>query len=295
MGMLNSSTVTRTLRRAAVTTLALSFALGQPAAGQDGDRFETLIDDTGDALRDIGWVWSAPVRMELMDLPVLFALGEAVIVTAVYDGHVQRWVRENPRALPVRALSPVREHRPLSRFGLTGTLLPMSAALYAAGLALDEEWLRDAGIGCATADVSNTLARHAIARLISRLRPEGGRGPYVIEPLGFGDWEMRSFPAGHGANAMACATFWNRRFDMGVAEPLLYLFAGAVGLGRIPDEAHWLSDTLFGAAFGWTVGNAVAGRFLDRRAERDGAGGQARRAARASPPVIRFGWRIAVP
>ena len=63
---------------------------------------------------------------------------------------------------------------------------------------------------------------------------------------------------------MSCITFWNRRFDLGLAEPVLYGLAGAVGAGRIIDEAHWTSDTVFGLGYGHAVGRDVARQQQDR-------------------------------
>jgi membrane-associated phospholipid phosphatase len=81
-----------------------------------------------------------------------------------------------------------------------------------------------------------------------------GKGPYVFKPFAFGDWAMRSFPGGHGANAMACATSLNYRFDLGVVEPVLSVLSVAIGFGRVLDGAHWTSDTAFALVFGWAVG-----------------------------------------
>jgi membrane-associated phospholipid phosphatase len=86
---------------------------------------------------------------------------------------------------------------------------------------------------------------------------------------------MRSFPAGHFANALACATFWNERFHLGFAEPLLYALAGTVGVGRLADRAHWTSDTMLGGILGFAVGREVAKRSLERQQERRSKGAEA--------------------
>jgi membrane-associated phospholipid phosphatase len=75
---------------------------------------------------------------------------------------------------------------------------------------------------------------------------------------------MRSFPAGHFANAVSCATFWNERFKLGVAEPILYVLAAAVGVGRTADDAHWFSDHIIGGILGYAVGREIARRSLRR-------------------------------
>jgi hypothetical protein len=84
---------------------------------------------------------------------------------------------------------------------------------------------------------------------------------------------MRSFPAGHFANALACATYWNKRFRLGAAGPIVYALAGAVGIGRLADKAHWTSDTVIGGILGYAVGSEVGRRSLDRNKQRISSGG----------------------
>lgn len=266
-----------------ICTLLLAPGL---AAAQQGT-WERLGGDLDQAVGDIFHVWAAPFRLEGEDLPALIALSEAVLLAGGLDNQIQEWVRTHPRALPVRALAPLRESHLLSKIGYSEVLVPLSAILYAGGLAFDSDELRDAGLGCITSDLANTLSRHALARLIGRLRPRYREGPYVIKPFAFGDWPMRSFPNGHGANIMACVSFWNNRFELGPAEPALYGLAGAVALGRVLDEAHWASDTVFGVAFGWTVGQLVARRYDGREADEPAATPGA-----GAAPVVYLEWRV---
>lgn len=276
--------------RVRITALALAAAVfvGRTAAAQE--TFETIGNDLDNAGDDIIHIWSAPLRLSDADLPTLIAIAEAMLLTGGFDGQIQTWVREHPESPPLRGVGPFRDSQPLSGLGYTKTLLSLSGALYLAGLALGSDPLREAGIGCATADLSNTLARHALARLLGRLRPQYERGPYVIRPLAFGDWPMRSFPGGHAANIMSCTAFWGNRFELGLAEPALYLLAIGLGLGRVPDGAHWLSDTLFGFVFGWAVGDEVAERFLGRESAAEAA--RAAEAEATLSPRVYFGWRI---
>jgi hypothetical protein len=38
---------------------------------------------------------------------------------------------------------------------------------------------------------------------------------------------------------MPCVSYWNERFHMGAAEPVLYTVALGVGVGRMADQRHW--------------------------------------------------------
>lgn len=71
-----------------------------------------------------------------------------------------------------------------------------------------------------------------------RTRPDGG---------------AHSFPSGHTAGAFAIAPVLGRHFGPRVAIPA-YALALATSIGRLEDRKHYLSDVLFGAALGTSVG-----------------------------------------
>ena len=72
---------------------------------------------------------------------------------------------------------------------------------------------------------------------------------------------------------MSCATYWNKRFHLGPIEPALYGVAAAVGVGRMADRGHWLSDTVLGGILGYAVGSEVARRSLARQSAGGSSGG----------------------
>lgn len=235
-----------------LAVLALTVLLPpQAAPGQVGR-------ELNNAAKDVVHVWTSPARLDVSDLPGIATLMGATGVALAVDEPTWRWLRAHPEAVPVRILAPFREGRPLNLLGRSYFLVGTSAALFLAGVLDDDVALRDAGRGCATSVIATTFSRHLLARMLGRARPRDDRGALVIRPLAWGDWAMRSFPGGHGANAMSCVTFWNRRFDLGAAEPVLYGVAAAVGVGRVVDEAHWTSDTVFGLGYGHAIGREVA-------------------------------------
>ncbi|HEY0674272.1 MAG TPA: phosphatase PAP2 family protein, partial [Longimicrobiales bacterium] len=220
--------------------------------------------ELNNAVKDVFHVWSAPAHADGSDLPGIFTLVGATGVAMLADEPVAAWLRAHPGSWPAQLVTPFREGRPLNILGRSYFLVGTSAVLYVAGM-LDENLdLRNAGRGCASSVVATTFSRHLVARMLGRTRPRDNRGAFVIRPFAWGDWQMRSFPGGHGANAMSCVTFLNRRFDLGAVEPALYGLAAAVGAGRMVDEAHWTSDTVFGLGYGHAIGREVA-RQQERR------------------------------
>ena len=226
-------------------------ALPTSAAAQAGR-------ELNNALKDVLNVWSAPAHLDGSDLPGIATLLGATGVAILADESVLNFLRRHPNSLPVKILTPFREGRPLNMLGRSYFLVGTSGALFVAGMIDDDIDLRNAGRGCATSVIATTFSRHLIGRLLGRRRPRDNQGAFTFKPLAWGDWEMRSFPGGHGANAMSCMTFYNRRFDLGAAEPVLYGLAAAVGAGRIVDEAHWTSDTVFGLGYGHAIGREIA-------------------------------------
>jgi hypothetical protein len=249
---------------AAVAVLALAWS--KPVVGQqrsNWDNFKREIDWAGD---DLVRIWSAPAHIDGNDLPPLLGVTATGLLLSIYDEKLYDWMVKHQDEFPVQVLKPFREGQLLNRVGRTYVQVPLSVGLYVAGLISDDATLRDAGIGCATANLSTTLPRATFSRFVGRRRPMGEEGAFTFKPFTFNDWSYYSFPGGHVSNIMACASFWSHRLELGPAEPALYALATAIGLGRVVDGAHWTSDTWFGMAIGLAVGRLVADRMLDRRA-----------------------------
>ena len=133
----------------------------------------------------------------------------------------------------------------------------------------DNRKLREAGWGCLAAWQASSSIRSLTYAVLARERPSvENSDPNRIDVPG-GDWNMHSFFGGHAANAVACATFWNSRFKMGIAEPVLYGAAAAISLGRMTDRRHWASDTWVGMAAGYAMGRSIAARYARRESRRE--------------------------
>jgi membrane-associated phospholipid phosphatase len=70
-----------------------------------------------------------------------------------------------------------------------------------------------------------------------------------------------SFPSGHATLAFATAAVMTRESDnnLWVGVPA-YLVAGGVGFSRMYVEKHWLTDVIFGAVLGHSIGTLVENR-----------------------------------
>ena len=67
-----------------------------------------------------------------------------------------------------------------------------------------------------------------------------------------------AFPSGHTIFAWSLATVIAKQYKNCVIIPVLaYTAATGVGLSRVTENAHWLSDVIVGAALGYTIGSFV--------------------------------------
>lgn len=95
--------------------------------------------------------------------------------------------------------------------------------------------------------------------LVGRQRPNNaaGDGPFAIK----GPFKGASFPSGHTTAAFSVASVIATQYrDTKWVPVVAYTVASMVGLSRIYDNQHWLSDVVAGAAIGTFVGNLVSHR-----------------------------------
>jgi len=91
-----------------------------------------------------------------------------------------------------------------------------------------------------------------IRTLDGRYRPTHTDGANHWEIFrGFHNGTDLSFPSGHATAAFAAAAALSYVFPRG--RPLFLAIAALTAMSRVVQEAHFWSDTLFGAALGWTI------------------------------------------
>src|SRR5687768_13206716 len=222
---------------------------------------------------DILYVWASPLRANARDwTTALSVLGGAALISLQDEG-IDRWIVRADARDQLRLFEPFRESSssPFKDIGTLRIQNPVMGGVYLVGVVTGSEHLRDGAMGCTAAGEGNSVPRHVIYETISRRRPSTANGDASMWKLGGGPWEDHSFFGGHVANAIACATFLNTRFDFGPLEPALYLTALAVGVGRQADRRHWTSDSVLGLVYGYSIGRMVAKRQLDRRDDREPA------------------------
>jgi membrane-associated phospholipid phosphatase len=229
-----------------------------------------LTDDFTNAAKDVVGVWGSPFHASSRDWLLTAAAFGAFGASMLADQSVSDWAIDNDTSAFFRALKPVRRGGKL----FSGKyVVPPVAAAYVVGVAIKNQDVRDFVMGCMSSWGAQSAVRKTVYLLVGRARPDTFPDePQKWEFPGGSNWMMHSFPAGHFANAMACATYWNKRFHLGAVGPAVYALAAGVGVGRLADKAHWTSDTVLGGILGYAVGKEIARRALAREVDRRGGG-----------------------
>jgi membrane-associated phospholipid phosphatase len=148
-----------------------------------------------------------------------------------------------------------------SRRGPTRDVLPLAALVggtFAVGVLGNNQPLLRTGWDMGEAMVFTSVSTSALKAAFGRQRPRQTASPHQWREGG------SSFPSGHTSVTFAAAQVladelpenkWGWRM-------LAYGLAGATAYARMDSNAHWLSDTVAGAALG-----IAGGRFISNRAQ----------------------------
>jgi membrane-associated phospholipid phosphatase len=125
--------------------------------------------------------------------------------------------------------------------GLT-YMVPATLGLFAAGRFAEGSRFRAFSYDATQAIVVNAVYTDLLKRAVTRTRPDGSNN--------------LSFPSGHTSTAFAWATVANAHYGWKAGVPS-YLAASAIGLSRVTNDRHHLSDVLAGATIGIVTGRTV--------------------------------------
>jgi len=140
----------------------------------------------------------------------------------------------------------------------------LSAGLYASGLMLGNATLSDIGAHASESLIVASAAGFVFKGLVGRPLPSQTNADADSYQFGRGirvDGKWQAFPSGHTLAAFSVASAlsaevrdrWpshGRLFTV-----LAYSVASAAGVSRLYNNAHWVSDIIFGAGIGIVAGN----------------------------------------
>jgi len=130
-----------------------------------------------------------------------------------------------------------------SRAGGTSVMVPATIGLFALGRFSHDTRFRAFSYDATQAMIVNGVYSSILKNAVRRERPDGA--------------DSLSFPSGHTSAAFALATVAEKHYGWKAGVPS-YLAASAIGLSRISNNRHYLSDVLAGATLGVIAGRTVA-------------------------------------
>ena len=130
--------------------------------------------------------------------------------------------------------------------GSAVALAGITVASYITAKSIKDEKLLQTSEALIEAEILTAVTTSAIKLSVGRERPDGSGSRFTS-----------SFPSGHVSGSFAMASVFDVMYGHKAGFPL-YAFSAFVGLSRISDNKHFLSDVLFGAALGTAVGRGVA-------------------------------------
>jgi len=168
----------------------------------------------------------------LQTVTILGIGGSAAIVTSRHDDDVDEWTLARP----------AESWTKIGKVGGDGwTQGAIAIGTWAVGSLTDHRLTTHVGSDLIRAQALNGVTTWVLKLGVNRARPSGGD---------------HAFPSGHTSATFATAGVLHRHFGWKAGLPA-YAAAGFVGVTRVRDRAHWVSDTVFGAAIGiaaaWTV------------------------------------------
>jgi membrane-associated phospholipid phosphatase len=132
-------------------------------------------------------------------------------------------------------------------------IVPVVGLMFVAGRFSPEGRFRAASYDFAQAMIVNGAYTGILKHAAQRTRPDGS--------------DRLSFPSGHTSTAFSLAAVADHHYGWKVALPA-YAAAAGIGLSRIENDSHHLSDVLAGATIGFLVGRTVARLDGERPARR---------------------------
>jgi hypothetical protein len=218
------------------------------------------------ALRAAGFVFAAPARWDGTDWLRAAGTCGATAMSSLLDNDIRSMMQRNQSVVNDR-INSVGE-----QYGLGLNMILLSAGGYLAGLAFEDDWIREtsllAGTSILVAGTVSTIVKFSAGRA----RPYLDEGHGRFRPFSFSSDDYVSFPSGHTIVAFAFSTVLAERINNVWASIGLYGLAGATAYARMYSDAHWFSDVVFGAGISIAVGKSIVRWHEGERGSPDGRG-----------------------
>lgn len=212
-------------------------------------------------LNDAGSTIASPFRWTKEEWITTSLLTSGIVGSMFLDTSVKKY----SQSIRTENSNIVSEH--IEKIGDSGYLLVGLAGTYLTSLFIDNDYLESASLtaveGIVITSIFTTIGKFAFLR--DRPFIAADNLQFRTEP--YGGKSQLSFPSGHTGSAFVVATVFAEAYkDIYPVVPYIaYTTATLVGLSRIHDNRHWLSDVIAGATIGYSVGKFISKRRLEDR------------------------------
>lgn len=201
--------------------------------------------------RDFTEVIKAPSSWDRGDLLTLAAVSGSGLVLMAFDREIQDWVQSR------RTTSSDKFSSFFTLFGDGAALLGLSAVVYAAGEIGHDDGLRKTALLSLESLAVTSLLVWTIKIMAGRARPYSGESSNSFHPFTL-ESSLWSLPSGHAAAAFSVATIFALQSREVLVDISAYSLACLVGIARVHDNKHWVSDIFIGSALGYFVARKIA-------------------------------------
>jgi len=130
--------------------------------------------------------------------------------------------------------------------------------LYLGGIVFHSQKAKETALLCLESVALAEGITKGIKHLVGRTRPFGNKGAFHFDPLKFPPPSSSlSFPSGHATCAFALTSVIAQQYHNIPLTIGLYGCATVVALGRVNNNAHFLSDVFWGGVIGFSVGRSL--------------------------------------
>ena len=144
-----------------------------------------------------------------------------------------------------------------SKFGTPVVYGPVTVGILAGGLIAHDPEVTKAGMRLAFSLLLAGVSNQALKAVVGRERPNANGNAFDFDPVHID----ASFPSGHTTMAFAMATSLADDVHPLWAKVSLYGIATGVGVSRMYQQDHWLSDVVGGAVLGIASAKFASGRW----------------------------------
>jgi membrane-associated phospholipid phosphatase len=193
-------------------------------------------------------LYSAPVRWSATGWSAFMFFALAIAGCFVADDVVRQWFATQHNAMRDAVFS--FGHW----YGTGKPTLYIFASLYLVGIMFGIAIIREKGLLIAESYLLSGIVTIAVKSLLGRWRPDTGHGSLAFFPLTWGPNDHLSFPSGHATVAFALSSVIAGAYPHRWWQIFWYALAAITAVSRMYHDQHWLSDVLFSAILGTSVG-----------------------------------------